>query len=778
MGMKVNNYAVNQADKGTIIYGAGEQIKSVSIIIKGRVQAVNNGSKVLLGSGNFIGVADLFSGQYINTYTAYDEVLFYCFPVQSTDELAEVFTSNKDYKGLMAASLTRYVSELEKAYHALKATAEQLYHFIDKNNRIYTDTGNRLGYPVTLIPSIKDIELYDSDYTIDERKLDYYKECAKIPVDIWKSFCSSGDTVTLYLVEETAELASQLISECGELTEYIKELFFCLMNNSEECLFKCFATLAISIDEKGGYSGDVIKIIDSIIDQINIVEKTFEEKVGHNLEVERKRMEEIYYFLLSKSSNRKEQMENNFKYTESEVKEVTEELKDSLAQILNYSGQSKEKSEEFKQAIVDYINLKDKMSTDDTARVLRKKLMVHFYEVYELVFLKSCTERAIPKVIDLFLKYAYMDERMLSGEQLRELYYIDEEEEDFGSCPVYNIKSWLTCILKGEKEPSKNEFDQDYVDMLREKKKRGEITIEEEKQALENPVQKVLYEMRNMFRYNHRLVNGQISTFVPFLFGDNVVKGFKTLLATKRKVNEAVNELLEIDYSIFHREILYVNPEKKIVKEYIMKQVFPDIILLPTVGYNGVMWQEITGKRKSNEGRFMLPVFIEGSLKDILVKLFGKFRWELCRTIQGTAWNNIKEKSLTSEYADYIQFYRKNRDLSEEMKEKLKAQIQKGRSNYREVFVIDYEAWVKSEANGGLRLNKVARGILATYCPFSRPIRDRIKGQPLFADAMERNNRNNLKKVKDLDLRYRALEKEGAEITEELKETYVFYKEL
>jgi len=112
------------------------------------------------------------------------------------------------------------------------------------------------------------------------------------------------------------------------------------------------------------------------------------------------------------------------------------------------------------------------------------------------------------------------------------------------------------------------------------------------------------------------------------------------------------------------------------------------------------------------------------------------------------------------------------------MKEKIKLQIQKGRGNYREIFVIDYEAWIKGESTGVLRLNRVAREILATYCPFSKPIRERIKGQPLFADAMERFVRNTLKKKRETEIRFRAIEKEGGEITEELTETLAFYQEL
>jgi hypothetical protein len=243
-------------------------------------------------------------------------------------------------------------------------------------------------------------------------------------------------------------------------------------------------------------------------------------------------------------------------------------------------------------------------------------------------------------------------------------------------------------------------------------------------------------------------------------------------------MNSELNALLNIDYSVFYREIMYVNNEKGIEKEYVMKQVFPDIILMPTVGYNGVMWQEISEKRKSKEGRFIFPIFTETTLKDLLIKVLGRFRWELCRTIQGSAWNNIKYKSLTSEYSDYIQFYRKNNNLSEEVKEKVKVQIQKGRNNYREIFLIDYEAWMKSESSGGIRLNKVARELLATYCPFSKSIRERVTGQPLFSDAMARFERNSQKKVKELELRYRALEKDKIDITEELMENLIFYRDL
>ena len=63
---------------------------------------------------------------------------------------------------------------------------------------------------------------------------------------------------------------------------------------------------------------------------------------------------------------------------------------------------------------------------------------------------------------------------------------------------------------------------------------------------------------------------------------------------------------------------------------------------------------------------------MEEDLTKTIIKLCGEFRWELCKRIQGARWNDISEHSLTSEYFDYVQYYRKNNELSPEAKEKIK----------------------------------------------------------------------------------------------------------
>jgi hypothetical protein len=424
----------------------------------------------------------------------------------------------------------------------------------------------------------------------------------------------------------------------------------------------------------------------------------------------------------------------------------------------------------------DFVHLKDKSSSEDKVRHLRKQLAEHHYEIYLPVFLRAFQEKEPPRLIDLFLRYGFADERLLTNDQMLSIYFLKEEEAEQNLCNIYDIKSWLTMIYEGKKEPSKNEFDLEYPEYLAGLRKQNQLTEKELVQCLTDPLKKLQYEIQNMFRYNNRATNGQITSFVPFLHKDQWANNIEKLLVTTTKINEAIAQIIRIDYSVFDREIIYSS--KNIIKEYVVKRVFPDVILLPTVGNNGIMWQEISGKKRDTSARFLLPIFTDVNLGLLITRIVGRFRWELCRTIEGVSWNDIQNKSLTSEYGDYLQFYRKNKELSEDKKEKIKAQIQKGRNSSREIFVIDYEQWINYEAVGAIKLNKPVRELMATYCPFSKEIREQIKLQPLFDEAMARYYREKQKKVREIEGRHRLLQRENIEIPQELVDTLNYHRNL
>ena len=131
------------------------------------------------------------------------------------------------------------------------------------------------------------------------------------------------------------------------------------------------------------------------------------------------------------------------------------------------------------------------------------------------------------------MKYGYADERLLSEERLINLYYL-EEKQSSEIFAIYNIKDWLINIYEGKEEPSKNDFDQEYKDVLLEMKNKGKLTEDEVKDRVNSCEGKLEYEMENMFKTNNRLVNGQISTFVPILHEEMVFKNLNEILISER----------------------------------------------------------------------------------------------------------------------------------------------------------------------------------------------------------------------------------------------------
>ncbi|HHX12506.1 MAG TPA: hypothetical protein GX731_06760 [Clostridiales bacterium] len=776
MEWKLNPNAVNQLVRGTTVFSEGESIFGIALVIKGRVLIHNEGVNVVVNSGAFLGVSDLYTGKYQSTYTALDDLILYVFSVNHIEELEQMLSTNSDYHGFMVASNNRMIDDLNQINLGLHKHWLRLYEFITDNYKEYLEDGTRRGYRARTSERFNELYLAENELEIIEEKINYYIECKNIPKDVVKAFYSYGNEVTLYQVEDQSSIINQQIEILKELSKGFITMVDCLYDDTDNCLFQLVAGIAIDVVKAGGDTGEFISLLDKVIEEVNKADHFIDNMLGSKYKVDRNRMEEIYNMLLSGNQGSSSVSETYLKYSKEETEMILEELSNSFQKIMAFGEIIGDRAREMNKNLLDYINLADRGSSDNSARTIRKNLTADYYELYKAVFIKAYQLKKIPKIIDLFLRYGYSDERLLTNEQLFSLYFLTETEKT-GPCNVYDIKEWLTLIYEGKKDPSKNEFDMEYPEYINSLKRQGKVTDETMKDWLNNPEKRLDYEIQNMFRYNNRTSNGQISTFVPILHKDLLFNDFKRLQLNSEKVNNALEQLLLIDYSIFTKEVIYSNEKKNITKEYVVKQAYPDIILMPTVGSNGIMWQEITGKRRDSSARFLFPAFTDGNLFAMMVKVIGRFRWEMCRTIEGAAWNDIKNRSLTSEYFDYLQFYRRNKELSEERKVKIKKQIQKGRNNSREIFLLDYEQWIHYEAKGAIKLNKPIREMLATYCPFARELRERMIKQPLFEEAMARYQRDKLKKIRELESRFKYLERENVVIPEELTDTLNYYKE-
>ena len=772
----LNINAMNQIPEGTKIFREGENAGTIGLILRGRVRINNRGAQVVAGAGTFIGVADIAAGRYQSDYEAMDNVIVYIFEMSTFEDLKKAVSANKDYGGLLVASQARFIRELNQIQSRMVQCANHLIEFIDSTYKEFLAFSVRCGYPVQEILKMKQLKEMESVLDDKIEAIQYYCACSENAIDAYKAFYANN-IISTYAAKQQADVILALLKECEHYAGYTAELLTCLFSNDETSLFRQVVGRIKDISEDKNTKESITHLFDRCVEEINNTEAVLKDNAGIEANIDHTFLENSYFQVISGDFSKKQEDSAEREDENLDEDAVLREVKDSIGKILQFSGETDENAREFRDLLNEFIQLQDKSSTDDEARRIRRRLSEAYYSIYEKVFLNAYEKQESSIVIDLFLNFGFLDERLLTKEQILDLYSISFDMENVGPCRVYSMKNWLIDIYEQKKAPSKSEFDLDYFDDLRERKRLEKLSDMKIAELSQDKKLKLNYEIRNMLKYNNRVASGRISVFVPFLYKEIFYTRIKKTFHTAREINAAVNRLLAVDYSVFYRERLYSDLEHGVKKEYVMEQIFPDIILLPVNGSKSVMWQEISGRKRNTPGRFLLPVFTEENLEDMILELFGRFRWELCRTIQGTAWNNIQYPSLTSEYVDYIQFYQKNRDLTSEKKEKLKSQISRGRGNTREIFLIDYIAWVTRECRGEIRLNKVARSLLATYVPFPVEIRDKVKAQPIFAEALSRFERERTRKVKELELRIRALEKERVEVPKEVMDTLEYYRD-
>lgn len=449
---------------------------------------------------------------------------------------------------------------------------------------------------------------------------------------------------------------------------------------------------------------------------------------------------------------------------------MTNSFKGSANKILTYAGLAEKDIVGIVARIKEFAGLKDQSSSEDSVRNLRRQLSGYFYEIYKAVFFRSLEGDRIPDEVLMFLYFGYIDEDLAGHENAEILHQAAINMTFDEECRIFPFYQWARLIYTEKKDPSINEFSVDYITTLRKMKKEQAITEQEEKTLLHNGTKRVIFEIDNMFKSASKMTSTHVTTFVPFFSSQSLSKPLANIILDFATIHKTLNVIRTIDYSLFYRQTVFTAPEIGIDKEFIQVEVLPDIILMPCIGGRGAMWQEITGAKRTTPGRFILPMMQEEELTKIMLKLCGDFRWELCKRIQGARWNDLTERSLTSDYVDYIDTYKKNRDLSPEAKERVKSALVKCRNSYKEMFTLDYMTYVQFEASGALRLNKAVRFILFNYCPFSQVIRDgAIATNPQYTQLIERYKNKTAHALHLYDLSTQKITKQGKDIPAELR---------
>ncbi len=440
----------------------------------------------------------------------------------------------------------------------------------------------------------------------------------------------------------------------------------------------------------------------------------------------------------------------------------------ALSTILAYAGVSGETAARFEDQIAAFKANDNRYDSSDEARALRRSIASSFYDVFTPAFMRSLTDDVLPIELKMFFMFGFVDEE-LAGEKNTSILcnmvksYVPDPQGN-----VITLYEWLKKIYMMEVEPSRNEFDQDWPTYLKEQKATGAINEPQMKAMFSSPKHRLDFEMHNLFSLGNRMTFGRISSFVPVFDSQNVLRPLDMAYITSGKINDYYAKIRSIDYGVFCRQAVYSNTDIGITQLFYDDDITPYMILMPNVGSRASLWQEIEGKNRRTKARMLVSIFNTENTEEAMIRLFGEFRWEMCKTAQGVHWNDVTDPSLTSMYCDYLQFFKKNSSLSTEQKDKLRTDLKKYSNNYKNVFIADYLAYIKYESNASPRLNKVAREILFTFCPFGKEIREKIGDNPQYAELISHYQAHMGNLIKSITNMIYKLNRDDIEIPEEV----------
>lgn len=750
--------------KGETVHRRGDLVGTLDIILKGNVEIAAEYGAISTANGGILGILEVPGGFYSYEYTALEDTSLYCSSYKSTDDIEKVIQTNPKISNVLASTSVKAVYDVYTAYMALATEANTFYNFLKKSYQDYTALCERFSVPVQSFSYIEELEPFSSDEDVPAWLPEYYKALKAVPAEVKKEFYGCSPKVSFGTVMQSLDMITRLISYSAQIADYMFETTSYLINDVGGDFFDLYSNLVFKASQNPFNDTTPIEAaVSKLIIYLESNKFLDKELLQKRIEEYRQGLRDIEDLLLQDSDS-----------ASPADQAACEELGGSLSTILSYAEYPADKCEDFTALVDRYKKMSDKNSTEDDARALRRHITDHFYAIYEAAVLKSSEDSRVPTILKMFFYFGYMDEELAGAANATQLYTLAAEMKPDESGQVIPIYDWLLMILRGEVEPSKNEFDLDFPAAIREKRSSAGITVEQEKQMLADKHQKLHFEIQNMFKTVNRITYGRVTTFCPLLSEHNILRPLKNIFLTPEAVHAALNRIRDIDYSCFYRETIFSDSKVGINREYVQKEVLPHVLLMPNVGIRGSLWQEISGSRRDTPARMMLSIFPTEDIGDILTKLCGEFRWELCKRIQGVHWNDVTDRSLTSEYSDYIQFYRKNHDLSQDAKDKVKLALQKAKNNYREVFVMDYIVWIKYEGNGSPRLNRYARNILFTYCPFPEKLRTELHINPMYTDLVDRYNIRMAQKKHMMDVIYQKLTNSGHEIPAEIAQQKAF----
>ncbi len=444
-----------------------------------------------------------------------------------------------------------------------------------------------------------------------------------------------------------------------------------------------------------------------------------------------------------------------------------------LSKILSFA----EVDTDFKNKFIMLLNVfkknKKKFENEPKLNGVKNKISELYWELYEICFLKITDTDLKSFIPGIMLHFGLLDETLVSKEHLSFIdksyaknLFVDEP------IPVMTLPYFLEKIYKMEFNPSLTEMGESFNDVIKKQLKLSKKEIDNTYLYSDIVEDRVRFEVRKVISKIFKLIFGSIRTAFPILCSETILGKIDRTFVDPEEYSNLVNKFRQQDFSLFYRDIVL---HHKFGTDIVSKEVIPNFILYPLSGSRIMMWQELDGAKRSTAGRLFLPSFFNENLSESILTGLAHFKWELQKIMAGGKWMDPVDGGFIGAYYDYINFYKKNPNLTPKAKELLKDFIKRTRSD-KERFTKDYIMWMNFEFEGRIKLNNVARDIFYRYCPFRKDARSELAKKPLYTNLDTKYRNRARQKILKTESRIRKFEKSEESVPQDILDYMEFLK--
>jgi hypothetical protein len=147
----------NVVKKGEVIFGKGEEITQIGIILSGKVVVQGEYVKMIRSQGTYLALNGYSNQTYHATYTALDDSVIYALPTQGEQTIRNIVSKNADYRAIMVSSQFRIAVEIYRLKSSLIERAERLCSFVQGSYTEYKNICKTFEVPAIGIEELREL---------------------------------------------------------------------------------------------------------------------------------------------------------------------------------------------------------------------------------------------------------------------------------------------------------------------------------------------------------------------------------------------------------------------------------------------------------------------------------------------------------------------------------------------------------------------------------------------------------------------------------------------